>query len=185
MAEAMITILSVKLLTSHPLNWPSQLIDIVSQPRITHTDNVSIYWYDIVILHASETSKGNDQNNYITTITSLVFPFAETRSVMWRHLTERIEILFLNTVASAFLCDCWKVNNVAVNPYLYSRFKQPFVALYDNWRSTGRRFETQPIHHYVSCSHTFAYSASEIKTVWWCYVKRCMYFNLILKLWLV
>jgi len=32
-------------------------------------------------MHHKETSKQNDQNNYITTIHLVCFPFAETRSV--------------------------------------------------------------------------------------------------------
>jgi len=49
-------------LMSHPLNWPSfqqrGKQKSVDWYRFTaSSDNVSIYWYDTVILHVSETSK--------------------------------------------------------------------------------------------------------------------------------
>jgi len=50
--------------------------------------------FNILIRHFNPSRirniKQNDQNNYITTIHFLCFPSAETRSAMWRQLTERM-----------------------------------------------------------------------------------------------
>jgi len=45
------------------------------------SDNVSIYWYNIVILQASHIR--NTKTTISQHYTSFVFPFAETRSWMW------------------------------------------------------------------------------------------------------
>jgi len=81
-------------LRSVDVNWPSfgkgenksQLIDIDSHL----SDSVSIYWFDFVILHATKTSNRTIKTTISQQYTSFVFHFAETRSMIWRQLTERI-----------------------------------------------------------------------------------------------